>query len=180
MGFAYAKGSCPFCGADFLSDTKGLAIQKFYNELFTCFGDKLDMDRIFIILDFIYSPGSELIVELLQKYRDTFNEIAAAVIPTREAVNPQLPPLAKKETVKAPKKISRVTEEDSTTTKKIKKTESYSRAQADYSIPEAELAELSDDLRDFGRNVKTKADYDMFLKMVAESMITNSSAQESP
>jgi len=161
MGFAYAKGTCPYCGADFLSDTKGLAIQTFYNELFTCFGEKLDMNRIFVILDFIYSPGSELIIESLKGHRDAFNEISASV--TGEgAENPPSQPLAAKEISKPPKKVSRRTEAAS----KVKEVGVASK----YVISEAGLSELPDNLKDFGRNVKTKADYDMFLKMLAGSM----------
>jgi len=169
MGFAYAKGTCPYCGADFLSDAKGLAIQTFYNELFTCFGEKLDMNRIFVILDFIYSPGSELIIESLKGHRDAFNEISASV--TGEgAENPPSQPLAAKEISKPPKKVSRRIEAASKVKEAEERKAPSRRAPANYVIPEAELSELPDDLKDFGRNVKTKADYDMFLKMLAGSM----------
>ncbi len=179
MAFAYSKGACPFCGSEFLSDSKGLAIQQFYNKLFECFGTNLEIDKTFTILGFLYSPGSEIIIESLKNYGDAFNEISKEIsissastvvdVPIAADEAKASPPNSFKPPKPPVKKVIR--RSDSSEDDSNIPSAPMSNTGKDYSIPESEIIDLPEQLQSLARNVKTKADYDLLMKMVAETMV---------
>jgi len=118
-----------------------------------------------------------LIMESLKGFREAFNEVSGSMgpseaLPVEDTSAPSSAPPVPSTKVRAPSKpIKRAIRRHDAGEDDLAPASAPRVANSDYSIPESEIVDLPDQLQSLARNVKTKKDYDLLMKMVAESMV---------